>query len=58
MQDAWIPLVTDLLAEDCIVLYGFAAKRKDKGIKGRSSVSEVSGIGDFRTSFPPTQGKG
>lgn len=39
MQDAWIPLVTDLLAEGWIVLYSFAAKRKGKGTKGRSSAS-------------------
>ena len=46
-------LVTDMLAKGCIVLCGFAAKRKDKRTKGRSSVSRVSSIGDIRTSFPP-----
>lgn len=41
----------------CIV-YSFAAKRKDKRTKGRSSVSGMRGISDFRTSFPPAHGKG
>lgn len=58
MQDAWIPLVTDLLAEGCVVLYCFAAKREGKGTKGRSSASGVSGIGYLRTSFQPAYGKG
>ena len=51
MQDAWIPLVTDLLAEGCFVLNGFAEKREGEGTKGRSSVSGVRVIGYFRTSF-------
>ena len=31
MQDAWIPLVTDLLAKECIVLCGLLQKGKTRG---------------------------